>query len=90
MKAIWKFPIPVTDDIFELLMPKNAELLHVGMTESMAEIWLWALVDPDADKEPRQFKIYGTGHPIRPNHGTYVGTAYESGKPLVWHLFEVN
>lgn len=92
MRTIWKFPIPVTDGIFEVLMPKDAQLLHVGMTELMDEVWLWALVDTDTKKERHRFIIYGTGHAITSLDGedlSYVGTAYDSGKPLVWHLFEV-
>lgn len=92
MRTIWKFPIPVQDGIFELLMPKDAQLLHVGMTETMDEVWLWALVNTDASKVRRRFIIYGTGHAITAlgdEELSYVGTAYDSGKPLVWHLFEV-
>ena len=96
MKTIWKYRIPVQDSIYEVLMPKNSELLHVGMTELMDKIWLWALVETDSPKEIRRFRIYGTGHELVVNaktgYGTYdtfVGTAYSCGKPLVWHLFEV-
>jgi len=74
MRTIWKFPIPVADDIFEVLMPKGAQLLHVGMDDSMTEVWLWALVETEVDKEIRRFRIYGTGHQIKPNVGTGYNT----------------
>jgi hypothetical protein len=92
MRTVWKFPIPVQDGIFELLMPEDAQLLHVGMGDLLDEVWLWAQVETDAKKERRRFIIHGTNHAIVPLAGEtqdYVGTAYDYGQPLVWHLFEV-
>lgn len=33
----------------------------------------------------REFRVFGTGQPIE--GGLYVGTTYEPGGGLVWHLF---
>ena len=70
MRTVWKFPIPVQDEIFKLLMPKDAQLLHVGMNETMDEVWLWVLVETDRKKESRFFRIHGTGHELVNNAGT--------------------
>lgn len=88
MRAIWKYAVMAQDEPYEILMPKGAKVLCVGMPRTMDAVWLWAYVDDANEKEPRLFKVYGTGHPINPEH-EYVGTAYTAGLPLVWHLFEV-
>ncbi len=94
MKTVWKFPIPTQDGIIDILMPKNAEILHVA--DQYGQICLWALVDSDAEKVIRKFRIYGTGHPLVVNahtgyntYDTYVGTAMQLDGKLLWHIFEV-
>ena len=51
---------------------------------------LWALVDPEAEREMRRFVTYGTGQPI-PNSAdlTYISTIQGYNGMLVFHLFEV-
>ncbi len=85
MKTIWKFEIPVQDEISEVLMPKGAKIVHVGSQPDRRNIALWAQVDSEAKKVIRRFKVYGTGHPLMA--GTYVGTVLV-GDMLVWHVFE--
>lgn len=99
MKTIWKFPIPVQDDIIEISMPKQAEIVHVAW--KAGQLCLWAIVETESIKgyestEIRKFRVRGTGHEIKPNvntgyntYDTYVGTALVDGLPLVWHVFEV-
>jgi len=94
MKTVWKFPIPIQDEVIEVPMPKDAEIVYVACQKEV--VCLWALVETEAEKEVRKFRIYGTGHEIRPNVGTgyntydtYVGTAIQFGGDLIWHVFEV-
>jgi hypothetical protein len=47
---------------------------------------IWALVDPNAEDEPRWFAVVGTGEPFDETNMIYIGTYQES--PFVWHLFE--
>lgn len=90
MKTIWKFPFTIKDMVaFD--MPKGAEVLHVEVQKPAniscsTQPCLWALVDPEAEKERRLFSIFG-GHPIanveRMEHvATFLDGAY------VWHVFE--
>jgi len=61
MKTIWKYTLSPDDSEFE--MPKDAVVLSVQVQNN--EPQLWVLVDPDAEKEKRTFRIYGTGHIIQ-------------------------
>lgn len=86
MNAIWKFPLPVLHD-FSLLMPRDARLLTVQAQADRP--CLWALVDPAAPVEPRQFRMWGTGHERAEEPGAYLGTFQLDGGALVFHVFEV-
>lgn len=87
MKQVFKYPIPM-DDEFQLRLPRNAELLHLD-SQNDAPV-LWALVEPGAATEIRQFRLAGTGHPIDTQQPLrHVGTVLLRGGSLVFHLFEM-
>lgn len=83
-KQIWKYTLKPR---VELQMPKGAEVLTVR--EQSEDICLWALVDPAAEKETRQFHSFGTGHKVDDLPMKYVGSAHLQGGALVFHVFEV-
>ena len=62
MKKIFKYAIPIADE-FELELPKGAEILTFQIQYEQPVIW--AIVDPDSEKEKRYFDLYGTGHPMK-------------------------
>ena len=86
MQAIWKFQID--DGVAE--MPEGAHVLSVGVQDG--KIMAWALVDTDAPKEGRLFRIYGTGMLLGPlstaraYESRFLGTVFSG--PFVWHVFE--
>ena len=81
MKTIWKYEVsPVT----ELDMPAGAEVLDLQVQNGVPA--MWALVDPNAVKVKRFFRMYGTGHEMPNNPGKYVRTFQTQG--LVFHVFE--
>lgn len=83
---IWKYPIPVQDEI-QIEMPKGARVLTVQMQDEQPCVW--ALGNPVAEKEIRQFHMAGTGHPIEHAEKlTYIGTFQMKNGTLVLHLFE--
>lgn len=86
MKTVWKFTMAVTDRQV-LNMPAGAQLLDVQMQGD--DPCLWALVDPEADRLPRQFRIAGTGHKLPADPGRYVATFQMNHGALVFHVFEV-
>ena len=79
MKAVWKFEI---GDSYTL-MPKGAEILHIGHQRERR--YVWALADDCADTVGRVLVIRGTGDEL-PHDGVYVGTLMED--PWVWHVFD--
>jgi len=82
MKSVWKYPLFM--GLTELELPAGAKVLHVEEQSGIPHIW--ALVDTEAEKEPRHFLIRGTGHNVDEDL-TYVGTW--QAPPYVWHLFEI-
>jgi hypothetical protein len=83
-KVIWKYPIPIADQ-FALNLPSHCKVLSFQFQKNTPCIWV--LVDPDAPKVNKGFRIYGTGNPMG-YFGNYIGTAQEFEGALVWHLFE--
>lgn len=87
MDTIYKYGFPISD-LVHIPMPLGAKVLTVQMQDDGPQIW--ALVDSDAPKVIRSFRVYGTGHPLG-HHGPYVGTWQMNrgiSAPLVFHLFE--
>lgn len=83
-KQIWKFPLSSKDATVE--MPEHAEILTV---QAQGEIpCIWAIVNPDNEKELRHFEIYGTGHDLTASKKKYIGTFQVNGGAFVYHLFE--
>lgn len=83
-KSVWKFPVSLEDQ-FPLEMPEGAQPLSVQMQHGQP--CLWALVNPDAPRRSRFFRLVGTGHPVEEGLG-FVGTFQLNGGALVFHLFE--
>ena len=87
MKTVWKFPLD-TDDHNVLVMPVGSVILSVQVQHG--RIQLWALCDPnEKDQEERHFRLAGTGHPIKDNIKSFIGTVQLLGGDFVVHLFEV-
>lgn len=88
MRKVFKYEVPVADKL-SLSLPEGAKLLTFEC--QFDQPYLWALVDPDAKKETRRFRLAGTGYPLEePDEKLrFVGTAQMYGGGLIWHLFEV-
>lgn len=60
MKTVWKFKIDKYNTIPNIVnMPKGAKVIHVDSLSH--DIFLWAEVDTEMEKEPREFWIFSTG-----------------------------
>ena len=81
MKTIWKWEL--TPEGF-IEMPKGSKVLCVQEQQGLPQ--LWALVDPSAEMETRQFSTYGTGHLVEKDSGVYIGTFQLDS--MVFHVFE--
>lgn len=92
MKTIWKFPLLDIDrtnpDVTpQFDMPVGAVIRHVG--RQGPDLYLWAEVDPQAEKVTRRFVIVGTGVGHTPEPGAYLGTVQLEELYLVLHVYEV-
>lgn len=87
--VIWKFPLSLVGR-GTIKMPKGSQILHVNQQDDRNgydRLMLWAMCDPDAEMEDRDFIVAGTGTPIDNDYDmTYIGTVHLSG--FVWHVFD--
>lgn len=83
---IYKYKIDLIDEP-QIIMPTNSKILHVS--DQFGELFLWAEVDEDATCTPVNFRVYGTGHPLDPEHATYtfIGSVQDI-RNLVWHIYK--
>ncbi len=88
MQNVFKYTIPM-EDYFSLDLPEGAKILTVQEQHGGAQIW--ALVNPDNPTETRNFRLAGTGHPIKESPDTlnYVGTFQLAGGSFIGHVFEI-
>ena len=72
MKVIYKYSLPVQEK-FVIELPRDAEIIRVDDVDGL--FWLWAIVNPEAEKEPRYIECYKTGQPIETELGDlkYLG-----------------
>jgi hypothetical protein len=85
LPVIHRYEIPVDDQWHYLNLPRG--LQHVACRRSATvEVWAYAASPGDAPSW-RQFRVYGTGHPM-PIASVHIATAIRPGGDLVWHLIE--
>jgi hypothetical protein len=61
-KRIWKYQLDFLNHYQVIEMPRNAMILSGQIQEEI--LCVWAMVDPDAEKERRHFEIFMTGRDI--------------------------
>ncbi len=79
---IWKYPLLVPLSV--LTIPRGGKV--VALQAQRGQPCLWVEVDPEATKELRGFRIYGTGREIPDEGVEYVGTYQD--RAFVWHVYE--
>jgi len=82
--VIWKFELN-GQGIQEVMMPKDAELLHVGTYKNQR--YVWAIVDPKLPYEYRKIEIKGSGCPFRETARNHI-SSFEAEYGGVYHAFE--
>ena len=85
--VIWRFPFHIEDRPV-LSMPEGARVLCVQVVRGVPSIY--ALVNADAPKALRAFRVFGTGHshPQAAYPEKYVGTLQLVQGELTFHVFE--
>lgn len=83
MWTVWKYSVPMRD-VFEVDLPDVVRVLHVGVKDGVASMWVW--MDSAAPRRTWRFGIVGTGAVApRPGAAIHVGTFVDGG--FVWHVF---
>lgn len=87
MKAIWKFPIHVSDSVV-VQMPKGARILPHVEAVSPSVIVFWAEVNSveGYPTEDRVLYVVGTGNQMPERANKHLGTTVAG--QFVWHLYE--
>jgi hypothetical protein len=86
-RVIWKFELDFLKPYQLIEMPRYGEILSVQIQKDI--LCLWALVDPDGEKEERYFEIFMTGRPIPVDMGVervYINTFQLDD--FVGHVYE--
>ena len=85
---IFKYEIPITDEIICMGLPDNSMLCDVNNQGD--KIYMWAAVDIHVTLVKRYFKIVGTGHQITGIEFLHFLRTVHMPNGLVWHIFEVD
>ena len=83
-KTVYKYPLPLRDSKFSLVLPENFKFLCVMFQNELP--FMWAEVAEEVSKTEFQFQLFGTGQEI-PESATYL-TTYSIG-PFVLHLYRL-
>lgn len=85
MTSIYKYKLSQNQET-QVDLPKGAKPLKVDVQHG--SIFLWAIVDTDAEEETRTFEVFGTGHFMKPAERNYINTFFVDGGTYVFHAFE--
>jgi len=87
-RVIYKYTLHLADgDEHRIDMPKDAQILHIGVQGN--DICIWAVVNPMPEVYNRRtFFIVGTGTPFSHDYvlTPFIGTVQMGA--YVWHIFE--
>jgi len=84
MKTVYKYPVPMTSQAFELPLPVGFKFLRIGAQNN--NMFVWLEVKKDTPQNVYKFCLYGTGQDI-PDSAEYLST-FDSG-PFVIHLYKL-
>lgn len=85
MKTIHKYRLNITDQQ-TVDLPRGALILSAGL-DPAGVLCLWAAVDTDKPAQPREIRIFGTGHPVPETPIRFIGTVNQGS--FMWHVFEL-
>lgn len=86
MKQVWKYELS-PDCVHEV--PAGGKVLSAAQQGD--DINLWILVNPEANKETRRFRVFPTGIDIEESPESelrFIQTVMLNGGNLVFHVFE--
>lgn len=86
MRVVWKYELHPGVTFLDL--PSPSLITHVGVQEE--RVYLWALVDPDGEKQQHVFRTLATGERVDDEPGELVGSVQmdTAGGQFVFHVFQ--
>ena len=84
-RIIWKYSLG-SAHVQTIDMPRGATILSIQMQHGAPQVWVYC--DPTEPREPRAFRIEGTGHKITEHPGKFICTFLDGD--FVWHVFETS
>jgi hypothetical protein len=84
---IFKYEIPLTDEIITLNLPKNFQFCDIQ--EQNNALMMWGAVDPHTGFKSIRFKIFGTGWKIENLNELFFLKTVVMKNGYVWHIFQV-
>jgi hypothetical protein len=82
MKTVYKYPIPLKMQKFDLMLPENFKVNRIGFQSD--QLFMWAEVVKDGRQVQHHFAAFGTGQDV-PDSAKFLYT-YDIG-PFVLHLY---
>ena len=70
-----------------IILPKGAKIISCGWKKNKP--CFWAIINENAKKEVRQFRIIGTGSYLYFEYKNFIGTCIDQKNQETWHIFEV-
>jgi hypothetical protein len=83
----YQVPLDAPNDVIEIMMPKDANILHFA--EQEGGLYIWAISQwPSVEQAKFSFCIYGSGWeiPDTTKDEFYIGTVQQG--PYTWHLYK--
>lgn len=90
MKRIHKYRLPDVSrqpGAFTVQLPVGASIIEVN--HQGGKLQIWAIIDPEAELEPRLFTYAETGKGLPYESMNHIGTVHLPGQHLVVHVFEI-
>ena len=86
VRRVWKYKV---NEHGPTTMQLGAEIVRVGTQRSVDPnaVFVWVIVDPRAETEPRKLRLCGTGGYVAPR-SRYIGSASMLHCGEEWHVFE--
>jgi len=82
---IFKYEIPIQDEIIEINLPKSYALLDIQSQGD--KICMWCLIDTHEEFVTRKFVVIGTGWKIDIKEDLCFMKTVQMANGLVWHIF---
>lgn len=87
-RRVYKYEVPVDDQWHGFWTSSRGPVLAAACQVSPSVVTIWLEDDDEVEDRQRDFRVYGTGHPIEEADAGWAASVTEAGGGLVWHVYE--